>query len=42
MERYEILKDIGAGNFAVTKLVREKCSGVLYAVKLIERGNKVG
>ncbi|KAL6184705.1 PREDICTED: serine/threonine-protein kinase SAPK2-like [Fragaria vesca subsp. vesca] len=41
MERYEILKDIGAGNFAVTKLVREKCSGELYAVKLIERGKKI-
>lgn len=41
MDRYEILKDIGSGNFGVAKLVRDKCSGELYAVKYIERGPKV-
>lgn len=41
MERYEIIKDIGSGNFGVAKLVREKWSGQLYAVKFIERGFKV-
>lgn len=41
MERYEILKDIGSGNFGVAKLVRDKWSGELYAVKYIERGPKV-
>lgn len=41
MERYEILKDIGSGNFGVAKLVRDKWSGELYAVKYIERGLKV-
>lgn len=41
MERYEILKDIGSGNFGVAKLVRDKWSGELYAVKYIERGQKV-
>ncbi|KAL4645259.1 hypothetical protein ACB092_02G223200 [Castanea dentata] len=41
MERYEILKDIGSGNFGVAKLVRDICSGELYAVKYIERGPKV-
>ena len=41
MERYEILKDIGSGNFGVAKLVRDKWSGELYAVKVIERGQKV-
>lgn len=41
MERYEILKDIGSGNFGVAKLVRDKCSGDLYAVKYIDRGQKV-
>ncbi|KHG08305.1 Serine/threonine-protein kinase SAPK2 [Gossypium arboreum] len=40
MDRYEILKDIGSGNFGVAKLVREKWSGDLYAVKYIERGPK--
>jgi serine/threonine-protein kinase SRK2 len=41
MERYEILKEIGSGNFGVAKLVRDKWSGELYAVKYIERGQKV-
>ncbi|XP_062148421.1 serine/threonine-protein kinase SAPK2 isoform X2 [Alnus glutinosa] len=41
MERYEILKEIGSGNFGVAKLVRDKWSGELYAVKYIERGQKI-
>lgn len=41
MDRYEIMKDIGSGNFGVAKLVKDKCSGELYAVKFIERGQKV-
>lgn len=41
MERYEIVKDIGAGNFAVAKLVRDKWTKELFAVKFIERGLKV-
>ncbi|KAE8720592.1 Serine/threonine-protein kinase SAPK2 [Hibiscus syriacus] len=41
MDRYEILKDIGSGNFGVAKLVRDKRSGELYAVKYIERGPKI-
>jgi serine/threonine-protein kinase SRK2 len=41
MERYEILKDIGSGNFGVAKLVRERTTGELFAVKHIERGQKV-
>lgn len=41
MERYEVLRDIGSGNFGVAKLVRDRCSGVLFAVKFIERGLKV-
>ncbi|XP_061336579.1 serine/threonine-protein kinase SAPK2-like isoform X1 [Gastrolobium bilobum] len=40
-EQYEIIKDIGSGNFGVAKLVREKRSGELYAVKIIERGLKI-
>lgn len=35
------MKDIGSGNFGVAKLVKDKCSGELYAVKFIERGQKV-
>ncbi|XP_047180049.1 serine/threonine-protein kinase SAPK2-like [Vigna umbellata] len=41
MERYEILKDIGSGNFAVAKLVRENRTNELFAVKFIERGQKI-
>lgn len=41
MERYEIVKDIGSGNFGVAKLVREKFSKELFAIKFIERGQKV-
>ncbi|KAH6799444.1 Protein kinase superfamily protein [Perilla frutescens var. frutescens] len=41
MERYEIVKDIGSGNFGVAKLVRDKWTGELYAIKYIERGKKI-
>ena len=41
MERYDIIKDIGSGNFGVAKLVRDKRGGDLYAIKFIERGLKV-
>ncbi|KAL7175988.1 hypothetical protein ACSBR2_029543 [Camellia fascicularis] len=41
MERYEIVKDIGSGNFGVAKLVRDKWTRELFAVKLIERGEKI-
>ena len=41
MDRYDVIKDIGSGNFGVAKLVRDKWTGELYAVKYIERGLKV-
>lgn len=41
MERYEVLRDIGSGNFGVAKLVRDVRTKELFAVKLIERGQKV-
>ncbi|KAK3211257.1 hypothetical protein Dsin_015963 [Dipteronia sinensis] len=41
MDRYDIIKDIGSGNFGVAKLVRDKWTGELYAVKYIERGLKI-
>ncbi|THG15378.1 hypothetical protein TEA_009471 [Camellia sinensis var. sinensis] len=41
MERYEILRDIGSGNFGVAKLVRDKKTAELYAVKFIDRGHKI-
>ncbi|XP_050205383.1 serine/threonine-protein kinase SAPK1 [Mercurialis annua] len=41
MERYEIQRDLGSGNFSVAKLVRDRLSGQLYAVKYIERDLKI-
>ncbi|XP_008804779.1 serine/threonine-protein kinase SAPK2 isoform X3 [Phoenix dactylifera] len=41
MERYEVLRAIGSGNFGVAKLVRDVWTKELYAAKLIERGQKV-
>uniref|UniRef100_A0A0D3GTP9 non-specific serine/threonine protein kinase n=1 Tax=Oryza barthii TaxID=65489 RepID=A0A0D3GTP9_9ORYZ len=41
MERYEVIKDIGSGNFGVAKLVRDVRTKELFAVKFIERGQKI-
>ncbi|XP_026664603.1 serine/threonine-protein kinase SAPK2 isoform X1 [Phoenix dactylifera] len=41
MERYEVLRAIGSGNFGVAKLVRDVWTKELYAAKLIERGQKI-
>ncbi|KAI4382035.1 hypothetical protein MLD38_008046 [Melastoma candidum] len=41
MERYEAVREIGSGNFGVAKLVKDKSTGELFAVKYIERGNKI-
>lgn len=41
MERYEIIKDIGIGNFGVTKLVRDRRTNELFAVKFILRGQQI-
>lgn len=34
------IRDIGSGNFGVAKLMRDKPTGELVAVKFIERGEK--
>ncbi|KAI8530298.1 hypothetical protein RHMOL_Rhmol11G0045700 [Rhododendron molle] len=39
-EKYEPLKELGSGNFGVARLVRDKKSKELLAVKYIERGKK--
>jgi hypothetical protein len=41
MERYEPVREIGAGNFGVAKLMRNKETRELVAMKFIERGNRV-
>ncbi|CAM0146527.1 unnamed protein product [Urochloa decumbens] len=41
MERYEPVREIGAGNFGVAKLMRNKETRELVAMKFIERGNRI-
>jgi serine/threonine-protein kinase SRK2 len=41
VERYELVKDIGSGNFGVARLMRDKKTRELVAVKYIERGEKI-
>lgn len=40
-EKYEPLKELGSGNFGVARLVRDKKTKELFAVKYIERGKKI-
>ncbi|KAF9624850.1 hypothetical protein IFM89_015404 [Coptis chinensis] len=40
-DKYEPLKELGSGNFGVARLVRDKKTKELFAVKYIERGKKV-
>ncbi|KAJ7538356.1 hypothetical protein O6H91_11G044700 [Diphasiastrum complanatum] len=41
MDRYEMLREIGSGNFGVARLLRDKKTKELVAVKYIERGAKI-
>lgn len=41
MEKYELVKDIGGGNFGVARLMRHKETKELVAMKYIERGQKI-
>ncbi|KAF8660035.1 hypothetical protein HU200_058121 [Digitaria exilis] len=41
MDRYEPVREIGAGNFGVAKLMRNKETRELVAMKFIERGNRI-
>eukprot|EP00252_Welwitschia_mirabilis_P021106 TRINITY_DN530_c0_g1_i1.p1 TRINITY_DN530_c0_g1~~TRINITY_DN530_c0_g1_i1.p1 ORF type:complete len:360 (-),score=69.65 TRINITY_DN530_c0_g1_i1:604-1683(-) len=40
-DRYELVKDIGSGNFGVARLMRDRQTRDLVAVKYIERGEKI-
>ncbi|KAG1347932.1 Serine/threonine-protein kinase SAPK10 [Cocos nucifera] len=40
-DRYELVKDIGSGNFGIARLMRDKQTRELVAVKYIERGEKI-
>lgn len=37
-EKYELVKDIGSGNFGIARLMRNKETKELVAMKYIERG----
>lgn len=39
---YDLVRDLGSGNFGVARLMRSKATGELVAIKLIERGDRVG
>ncbi|GER42221.1 protein kinase superfamily protein [Striga asiatica] len=39
-DRYELVRDIGSGNFGVARLMRDRQTNELVAVKYIERGEK--
>ncbi|KAK1355044.1 Serine/threonine-protein kinase SRK2B [Heracleum sosnowskyi] len=41
MDKYEFVKDVGVGSFGLAKLMRDKETKELVAVKFIERGPKV-
>ncbi|PWA36854.1 protein kinase superfamily protein [Artemisia annua] len=40
-DRYELVRDIGSGNFGIARLMRDKQTNELVAVKYIERGDKI-
>lgn len=42
MDKYELVRDLGAGNFGVARLLRHKETKELVAMKYIPRGQKVG
>jgi len=41
MDKYELVRDIGSGNFGVARLMRHKETKELVAMKYIPRGHKV-
>eukprot|EP00249_Psilotum_nudum_P009680 c22090_g1_i1 orf=254-1258(+) len=41
MDKFELVRDIGSGNFGVARSMRDKKTGELVAVKFIERGKKI-
>ncbi|XP_010547867.1 PREDICTED: serine/threonine-protein kinase SRK2J [Tarenaya hassleriana] len=41
MEKYEMMKDLGSGNFGFARLMRHKETKELVAVKFIDRGYKI-
>lgn len=42
MDKYEYVKDIGSGTFGYARLMRNKSTNELVAMKFFDRGVKVG
>lgn len=40
-DRFDFIKDIGSGNFGITRLLKNKQSNEQVAIKYIERGSPV-
>lgn len=41
MENYELVKELGSGNFGTTHLMKDKQTGEMVAVKKLPRGSKI-
>ncbi|XP_010491506.1 PREDICTED: serine/threonine-protein kinase SRK2G [Camelina sativa] len=41
MDKYDVVKDLGSGNFGVARLLKHKDTKELVAMKYIERGRKI-
>ena len=41
MEKYEVVKELGSGNFGVARLMRNKETKEMVAMKYLVRGHKV-
>lgn len=41
LDRYEEVRELGSGNFGVARLMRDKLTGELVAIKFIDRGERV-
>ncbi|KAK4747797.1 hypothetical protein SAY87_014383 [Trapa incisa] len=39
-DQYELVRDIGSGNFGIARLMRDRKTSELVALKYIERGEK--
>lgn len=41
MDNYEVVNELGSGNFGVTHLMKDKTTGEMVAVKKLPRGSKI-
>lgn len=41
MDNYELVNELGSGNFGVTHLMKDKTTGEMVAIKKLPRGSKI-